>query len=90
MTGQNIQAKRLVVLAEDEEGRQVGWDVFDVSEMSWRWTGVDANGSRARIVVEGSFHRIGRTPDDPLQMAFDGMREIESELPELKGGSDGG
>jgi hypothetical protein len=56
--------RRVVVLVEEADGKQDGWDVFEVASARWEWAGMDRNGARATITVTGSFHRISRSPED--------------------------
>jgi hypothetical protein len=61
MIGQDIRnAKRVVVLVEEEGGRQHGWEIFWPRSCSWTWTGLVAGSSHARMTVEGEFHRMSR------------------------------
>ena len=48
---------RVVVVIEDDDGNQDVWDVFHVDRLDWTFTGLGSRGSRARLVVEGAFHR---------------------------------
>ena len=48
---------RVAVYIEDDDGQQSLWDVFNTGEVSWQLAGVGSNGSRAKLVVEGDFHR---------------------------------
>lgn len=83
-----VNPRRVVVLVEEADGNQDGWDVFDVATAKWEWAGMDRNGARATITVTGSFHRIRKSPED-----FDALqppaRELAEPLREI-GGPDGG
>ena len=82
--------RRVVVLIEEADGSQVGWDVFDVSTAQWAWAGLDRNGARATITVTGSFHRIGKSPEEGYQEALDQAGAELVEPPREIGGPDGG
>lgn len=54
--------RRVVVLVEELDGQQYGYEVFRPTALSWRLTGsTQEDGSHARVVVDGAFHRKGRS-----------------------------
>lgn len=70
MTGQrHDDIVSLVVLALDNSGRQIGWHVFNVDEMTWEFAGIGDNGSKATVKVAGDFHRMDRQALDALNEA---------------------
>ncbi len=55
--------KRVVVLVEETDGTQRGFEVFD-AKVRWEWTGVvHHGGSTARLEASGVFHRVNHPGD---------------------------
>lgn len=52
--------KRIVVLIEEHDGSQRGWEVTPPMSAAWHWTGVGPNGSTGRIEASGTFYRKRR------------------------------
>ncbi len=62
MTGQRLEdVTGCVVLAQDKFGKQTGWHVFNVREMSWEFDGIGARGTEATVTISGSFFRLDKS-----------------------------
>lgn len=57
-TEQDVAA--VVVLIQRRDGTQEGWQVFDTTDLSWEFVGMDDRGTRAELTVRGSFYRMAR------------------------------
>lgn len=85
MIGENIKARRVVILVEAQDGSQHGFEV-DGGTVRWEATGLADGprwgvGSGGRITVEGRFHRKNRPGmmEDELPT---GQKEITDGQPE--------
>jgi hypothetical protein len=84
--------RRIVILVEENDGTQHGYEVISPTVCSWQWAGLGAGGSHADVFVSGVMHRKSRDPE--LQAKVDeitarnipiarrGGRERMTELPE--------
>jgi hypothetical protein len=67
--------RQIVVLIEQNDGSQHGYQIFNVKQVSWTFIGRGEGGSQGRLVVEGAFHRKSRQwLNDPLPP----LRELPS------------
>ena len=58
--GQQIRRpRRVVVLIEDETGKQHGWEIFN-GRAEYDITGYPGGSAHGRVSVEGEFHRMAR------------------------------
>lgn len=65
MIGQNIpNARSVILLIEDDQGRQYGWQIHDPADVRWEMTGVifGNEGTQARIIASGTFQRMSKSP----------------------------
>lgn len=88
MIGQNIDnARRVVVLIQDAEGREHGWEILDPGRVRWEMTGVvlGNEGTQARITASGTFHRMSKSPRsrEIEQRMIDGIATLEGPRGEL-------
>lgn len=75
--GQEIKdARRVVVLIERADGKQVGWEVKPSGPPRWAFIGLGTGGTHGEVTVRGEFYRMGRS--GPEQTEIDQtMKEIE-------------
>lgn len=81
MIGQEFRnARRVIMLAELEDGTQIGYEVFNPTQIGWVHTGVIAGSSHGRMEVTGEFHRMSKDVRS---------RQIEDQMQRAIGGHDG-
>lgn len=52
-----VAVSKVVVMIEDDDGRRDWWEIFDVEQVAWDLLAPGPRGSRANMVVRGSFYR---------------------------------
>lgn len=87
--GQRIRnPKRVVLLVEDYDGLQHGWEVFDATA-EYQITDYPGGSAHGRVSVHGEFHRMKRAATlHPLEDAEYIARFGHSPRGEIEGGTD--
>lgn len=74
MIGRNVpNARSVILLIEDENGRQYGWKIHNPVDVRWEMTGVKFGneGTQGRIIASGTFQKMQKSPES---------REIEQRM----------
>lgn len=72
MLGQNIpNARKVVLLIEDENGREFGWMIHNPANVRWSNYSMVNGSAHATIMASGEFQRMSKSPRS---------REIEARL----------
>lgn len=72
MLGQRINnAKRVVILVEDENGREYGWMIHGPAQAWWDNYSMQGGSAHAVIHAAGEFQRMSKSPQS---------REIEAKM----------
>lgn len=58
--GQSETPAQVAIIFTDAAGVATGWRVFQPSKVTWEMTGVGQQGTEARLVVEGPFHKVAK------------------------------
>lgn len=80
MLGQNIDnARRVVLLIQDANGREYGWELFNPAQVRWDNYSMVNGSAHATIHASGEFHRMSKSPRsrEIEQRMIDGIEVLE-------------
>jgi hypothetical protein len=72
--GQDIpNAREVILLIEDADGRQHGWKIHNPANVRWTWDGSKGGneGAQGTVTASGTFQRMSKSPRS---------REIEAKM----------